>query len=175
MYKNIQIDWSWHRSYGHCEDPAGHHSFTTNISSDENSSNDEGDSDAELEVAGQVEIYSSSKDVSESPMINVGRVPYLKFRLKNVSSQLPPKKKSKKMYPTMWGKKALSCLYGKSAIEIFEEFISKELLKYIVSETIRYAHEVKGCPNFTCTVDELKVVIRLLILSGYHSLPSGRD
>lgn len=61
-------------------------------------------------------------------------------------------------------------LYGKTAVEIFEEFLSQDLVDYIVEQSVLYASQ-KNCPNFLFTTAELKSFIGVLLFSGYHKLP----
>lgn len=66
-------------------------------------------------------------------------------------------------------------LEGLTEVNIFERFLSEDVLNAIITETHRYARDVKNDANFEITKDELKVFIGVLILSGYHQLPSERD
>ncbi|KAK9732201.1 Transposase IS4 [Popillia japonica] len=58
-------------------------------------------------------------------------------------------------------------------LEAFRCFFTGELLLYIISQTNLYAGQ-KGNHNMNLTVDEMKIFIGILLLSGYHSLPSKR-
>lgn len=71
--------------------------------------------------------------------------------------------------------KMVADLQGVSEIQIFEHFISDDFLNAILTETIRYANNVKNNMEFDVSITELKVLIGFLIFSGYHSLPSERD
>lgn len=64
----------------------------------------------------------------------------------------------------------LEVLSNKTVMNIFEEFISDELISHIVAQSKLYATQ-KNCPNFDVTGNEMKVFIGILFLSGYHSLP----
>lgn len=59
-------------------------------------------------------------------------------------------------------------------LQLFEKFITEELLEHIRGETIRYAKCVKNNPDFSIDVEELKVFLGILLFSGYHHVPSER-
>lgn len=69
----------------------------------------------------------------------------------------------------------VNALQGCTPLEIFEEFLTSELLNNIVEETAKYAKQWKNKPQFSTSVDDLKVFIGFLIFSGYHTLPNQRD
>lgn len=58
-------------------------------------------------------------------------------------------------------------------VEIFELFFNKDLLEWIVRQSVLYACQ-KGNFGFEFSVDELKVFIGILILSGYCSVSRQR-
>lgn len=58
-------------------------------------------------------------------------------------------------------------------IELFELFFDVDIINMIIEYSILYARQ-KGDMNFTLTVEELKVVIAILLISGYSSLPRWR-
>lgn len=60
-----------------------------------------------------------------------------------------------------------------SPVDIFELFFDKNLLEWIVKQTVIYACQ-KGNFGFKFSVDELKTFIRILILSGYYAMPQWR-
>lgn len=55
--------------------------------------------------------------------------------------------------------------------QLFEEVFSDEILTFIVKETVRYAMS-KNDASFTFSIEELKVFLGVLLLSGYRRLPS---
>ena len=61
---------------------------------------------------------------------------------------------------------------GKSPLEIFEFFFDVETLSFIVEELKRYACQ-KGV-EFTVLLQDMKTFFGILLLSGYHPLPSCR-
>ena len=61
-----------------------------------------------------------------------------------------------------------------SPVKVFEFFFDDTLFEMIKKESNRYATQ-QGYPNFVVTVDELKIVIGVLMISGYHSLPSRNN
>ena len=64
---------------------------------------------------------------------------------------------------------AATIVVGKSAIQKFDFFLADV---YPHRETIKYA--AVSDSNFQLTIGELKRVLGILLLSGYHSLPSRR-
>ncbi|XP_037106245.1 piggyBac transposable element-derived protein 3-like [Syngnathus acus] len=62
-------------------------------------------------------------------------------------------------------------LVGKSAVQKLDFFLS-DVYPHLVRETIKYAAVTDS--NFQLTIGELKRVVGILLLSGYHQLPSRR-
>ena len=62
-----------------------------------------------------------------------------------------------------------------SPVEMFEKLFYNEVIDLIVEETISYAKNVKNNHDFYITIEDIKIFMRLLIFSGYHTLPSKRD
>ncbi|XP_037095179.1 piggyBac transposable element-derived protein 3-like [Syngnathus acus] len=60
---------------------------------------------------------------------------------------------------------------GKSAVQKLDFFLS-DVYPHLVRETIKYAAVTDS--NFQLTIGELKRVVGILLLSGYHQLPSRR-
>jgi len=58
-----------------------------------------------------------------------------------------------------------------SPAKVFEFFFDENLYCLIRKESMRYATQ-QGYPNFSVTVEELRTVIGILLISGYHRLPS---
>ena len=63
---------------------------------------------------------------------------------------------------------------NKSCTELFELFFSDKLFEHILKETARYAAESKNESSFTLSKEELKSFLGILLLSGYHKVPSER-
>ena len=59
-----------------------------------------------------------------------------------------------------------------SPVSVFEEVFSEEIVQLILKETVRYATEWKNRPSTTISSDDLKLFIGVLLISGYHKLPS---
>ena len=65
---------------------------------------------------------------------------------------------------------------GKSPHEIFEAFLNwngQSLLDLLVNDTNRYAKEVRNDPTLHVDYDEIKVLIGIILRSGYHRLPGA--
>lgn len=60
-------------------------------------------------------------------------------------------------------------------IQIFSRFFDDDLFEMIRSETVKFARENKGNHHFTLSLEELKVFIGVLFLSGYVLVPNYRD
>ncbi|XP_068203710.1 piggyBac transposable element-derived protein 2-like [Palaemon carinicauda] len=63
-------------------------------------------------------------------------------------------------------------LKGKSPVEKFEYFFDEDIMNMITKESCRYACDKNA--QFTISVSELRVAFGILILLGYHTLPSRR-
>lgn len=61
-----------------------------------------------------------------------------------------------------------------SPVQLFELFFSEELLQEIVNQTTNYAL-FKNCHSPNVSIEDLKVFLGILILSGYNNLPSKRS
>ena len=59
-----------------------------------------------------------------------------------------------------------------SPVAKFEYFFDEEIMNMIAQESCRYVCEKNI--QFTISVSELRVALVILILSGYHPLPSRR-
>jgi DNA excision repair protein ERCC-6 len=104
----------------------------------------------------------------------------------------PPKKKSKST-PVKWSEsqprysfpdsfpdsssinELKNALEGKSVVDLFEEFFDEAVLNLIVTETTRYAQEIKNKTSFNVSMDSIKVFIGFLVFSGYHTLSNQKD
>ena len=62
-----------------------------------------------------------------------------------------------------------------SMFEIFLLFFSDDMIDLIVEQTNLYATRDKNIHNFKTDRDELKKFLGLILMSGYHSLPSEND
>lgn len=60
-----------------------------------------------------------------------------------------------------------------SPLDLFELFFDDEMFSFILNETNRYAQQQNS--SFAVTLSELRRFIGILIVSGYHTLPSVRD
>ena len=59
-------------------------------------------------------------------------------------------------------------------VELFELFFDTETLQFLVENTQKYAHDVKGDHSFALDQETLKVFFAVLLLSGYAVLPRRR-
>ena len=66
-----------------------------------------------------------------------------------------------------------SALRGMSASNVFELFFDEDLLALMCDESTRYALFL-NCPDPKIIIDEIKVFIAILIVSGYNQLPGKR-
>ena len=55
-------------------------------------------------------------------------------------------------------------------ISLFENFFTDDIMRFIYEESIRYAI-LKGKHSFTIDTNTLKVLIAILLVSGYVDLP----
>ncbi|GFT53921.1 hypothetical protein TNCV_3368441 [Trichonephila clavipes] len=63
----------------------------------------------------------------------------------------------------------------KSPSELFELFISVAFYYLIVKETMRHAADVRNQHDFLTTTDEIRVFVRILLLTDCHSNTCERD
>ena len=64
---------------------------------------------------------------------------------------------------------------GKDIYDIFEQFFTDEMIEHIVEQTNLYAVRDKNCKNFNVDGDEIRKFLGLLLISGYHNVPSEND
>ena len=65
--------------------------------------------------------------------------------------------------------------FGKEPYEIFNLFFGPEIIQHITEQTNLYAVRDKNASNFHVTEEEIRKFLGLLLISGYHSLPSEND
>ena len=66
-------------------------------------------------------------------------------------------------------------LDGMTPYEIWKEFFDKDMIDLLLEQTLLYAQRDKGALHFQATVDDMKVFLGIILLSGYHTLPSERN
>jgi hypothetical protein len=59
-------------------------------------------------------------------------------------------------------------------LQLFEKFLDEDFYQHIRLETIRYARNVKNDLNVDVQIEELRSFIGILLLSGYHTVPSEK-
>ena len=64
---------------------------------------------------------------------------------------------------------------GKDAFEIYKLLFTHEMIILLSEQTELYAVRDKNIPNFRVDVDEMANSLGLLLISGYHRLPSEDD
>lgn len=60
---------------------------------------------------------------------------------------------------------------GKTATDLFEMFWPNDFLEYVKRQSELYAKQCNATSRFEATVDELKLFLAVLMISGYSSLP----
>lgn len=65
-------------------------------------------------------------------------------------------------------------LEGLHPVEVFEKFFDNELYDYIVQQTNLYSSQ-KNNHEFFVSRDDMKLFFGILLLTGYHKLPSERN
>ena len=58
-------------------------------------------------------------------------------------------------------------LKGLTAVELFEKIV-----QLMIKESVRFATECKNKPTTTISLDDIKLFIGVLLISGYHKLPA---
>ncbi|XP_064088418.1 piggyBac transposable element-derived protein 2-like [Macrobrachium nipponense] len=64
---------------------------------------------------------------------------------------------------------------AKDIYDIFQLFFPDEMVEYITEQRNLYAVRDKNCTKFHVDKDEVRKSLGLLLISGYHSVPSGND
>lgn len=64
---------------------------------------------------------------------------------------------------------------GKSYYKIFSLFFTSEIIAFIREQTELYSRRDKNYQSFSLSEEELRQFLGLLIISGYHNLPSEND
>ena len=62
-------------------------------------------------------------------------------------------------------------LDGSSPFEIWRFLFTEEIIEQIVCQTNLYGNRDKNNPNFYVTVEEIRKMLGINLVSGYHSLP----
>lgn len=63
---------------------------------------------------------------------------------------------------------------GLSPLELFSKFFDEEVLEMIILQTVSYAKQ-KNCSTFELSKSQLKRFLGILLISGYHTVPSIAD
>ena len=66
-------------------------------------------------------------------------------------------------------------LVTKSPFQLWKEYITDDLLEKICKNILLYARHDKNNSEFDITIGELLRFLGIILLSGYHSLPSEQD
>jgi hypothetical protein len=62
-----------------------------------------------------------------------------------------------------------------SEYELWSTFFDESMLNLLHVQTTLYARRDKNIPTFQLSIEEMKKFLGIVLLSGYHSLPSERD
>lgn len=63
----------------------------------------------------------------------------------------------------------------KSCFEVFMLFFTEEMFKYLTDQTLLYAHRCQNNQAFSATVEDIRKFIGILLISGYHNVPTRND
>ncbi|XP_042228896.1 piggyBac transposable element-derived protein 3-like [Homarus americanus] len=64
---------------------------------------------------------------------------------------------------------------GKEMFEIFKLFFTDEIISHLTEQTNLYAHRDKNNKDFCVDENDMMKFLGLLLISGYHSVPSEND
>ena len=135
---------------------------------------DEGDEAIPHDVPGHVEIHVRGQETGnepEQPADKKAKRAEMCWRRKQPEySRLPPPTDGAKQRDAT----ARGSLDGKSPVHLFEELFSEPVWQHIITETLRYAADTKNDPLFSLSTVDLKAFVGILLMSGYHKLPSER-
>jgi DNA excision repair protein ERCC-6 len=59
--------------------------------------------------------------------------------------------------------------------DLWSTIFDNGILELIHQQTTLYARRDKNCPNFSFSMGELRKLLGIILISGYHSVPSERD
>ena len=115
------------------------------------------------EVAGEIEVHNNSFDEEESICADSGKRWRKNEELSLVSHVVPSPSDAMQQHA------------NKDIYEIFELFLTPEIIEFITEQTNLYAKRDKNEQNFSVDMEEMSRFIGLLLISGYHSLPREND
>jgi hypothetical protein len=127
------------------------------------------DGDSFGEVAGEVEIDLSEGSSSSSEDEVEAEAEAQRWRKHKTFAEVLPSARCESVaenYPD---------LLGKTEYEIWKLFLDQTIMEHILSQTLLYARRDCNNPTFEMTAQELQNFLGIILLSGYHSLPSEKD
>uniref|UniRef100_A0A8C4RHN7 PiggyBac transposable element-derived protein domain-containing protein n=1 Tax=Erpetoichthys calabaricus TaxID=27687 RepID=A0A8C4RHN7_ERPCA len=151
------------------------------------------------DVPGELEVEMVGEDMEDDTLFeNEGDDAETEENQPSTSSAPPAKRPRKKKCPApSWTKQKkpvfpkTSALNGQAAgvaennlrqtlaqhnpVQLFEEFFSPEIYDLICKETVRYSTDFRNDHEFHTSTEEVKVFLGILIITGYHKVPSEAD
>ncbi|XP_028658906.1 piggyBac transposable element-derived protein 2-like [Erpetoichthys calabaricus] len=151
------------------------------------------------DVPGELEVEMVGEDMEDDTLFeNEGDDAETEENQPSTSSAPPAKWPRKKKCPVpSWTKQKkpvfpkTSALNGQAAgvtenklrqtlaqhnpVQLFEEFFSPEIYDLICKETVRYSTDFRNDHEFHTSTEEVKVFLGILIITGYHKVPSEAD
>ncbi|XP_042218742.1 piggyBac transposable element-derived protein 3-like [Homarus americanus] len=136
------------------------------IESDEETEDDALDQDyVPEEVSGELEVHDNTAEDEEESNGNIEAGARGRWRKKeNVSfgpHSIPPS--------------VTDVHLGKEMFEIFKLFFTDEIISHLTEQTNLYAHREKNNKDFCVDENDMMKFLGLLLISGYHSVPSEND
>ena len=132
--------------------------------SDEEDDDDVLDQDWQpTEVAGKIEVYNNSFEEEESISADSGNRWRKIEKLSRDSHVVPSSSDAMRQHKY------------KDLFEIFDIFLTPDIIEFITEQTNLYAKRDENEQNFNVDIDEMSRFIGLLLISRYHSLPREND
>jgi len=66
-------------------------------------------------------------------------------------------------------------LIHETPLDLFEQIFDYDSFESLKHQFERYAHRDNNTPSFSTSDDEIRKYFGIILLSGYHCLPSERD
>jgi DNA excision repair protein ERCC-6 len=127
------------------------------------------DNEDEIEVAGEVEIEELTSDDDDGDL-EATNIPPARWKktteFQNPLENIQPLQPLEDKFPI---------LATLSPYDLWKEVFDKDMRRLVQRETQRYASRDKGDFSFRISETDIEIFLGILLLSGYHTVPSERD
>jgi DNA excision repair protein ERCC-6 len=127
------------------------------------------DTSEEVEVAGEIELEELTSEDSDN---DFEETTDQQSRWRKTTTFQNPLEQTQPLQPLEDRYPLLATL---SPYELWKQIFDEKIMRLILKETRRYASRDKGDFAFTISETDLENFLGILLLSGYHTVPSERD